>query len=228
MRSKYAAPGYKKSVFTCPNCSTFSNHDWAGEKVNETYGQFAGKYGASVSKEIINDLWLCKCQSCGYISFWYKEQLAWPLNTNVEAPLDEMPNDIKDLYNEARSIVLLSPKGACAILRLALQKLCNRLAGQDEKKKIDGAIKKLVENGLPVDLQQAMDTVRIVGDEAVHPGQIDVGDNKELAIAMFRLMNIIIERLVIQPREIEDLYRLMPENKIKGIENRDKKEAQTD
>ena len=54
----------------------------------------------------------------------------------VESPLDEMPEDIKALYNEARSIVELSQKGSCAIIRLALQKLCNRLAGQDEKKKL--------------------------------------------------------------------------------------------
>lgn len=222
MRQKYESSGYKKSAFTCPNCSTYSKHDWVGEKVNETFGQFTGRYGASGSKEIINDLWLCKCQSCGYISFWYKEQLAWPLNTNVETPLDEMSDDIKDLYNEARSIVQLSPKGACAILRLALQKLCNQLAGQDEKKKIDGAIKKLVENGLPTTLQKAMDTVRIVGDEAVHPGEINIDDNKEIAIAMFRLINIIVEKMVIEPNEIDELYNLMPKSKLEGIENRDK------
>lgn len=134
-----------------------------------------------------------------------------------------MPEDIKKLYKEASSIVELSPKGSCTILRLVLQKLCNRLAAQDEKKKIDGAIKKLVEEGLPPTLQKAMDTVRIVGDEAVHPGEINVDDNKELAIAMFRLMNIIIEKMIVEPKEIDDLYNLMPDNKLQGIENRDKK-----
>ena len=95
----------------------------------------------------------------------------------------------------------------------------------DEKKKIDGAIKKLVEEGLPSTLQKAMDTVRIVGDEAVHPGEINVDDNKELAIAMFRLMNIIIEKMIVEPKEIDNLYNLMPDNKLQGIENRDKNNA---
>ncbi len=223
MRQKYEEPDYKKNAFTCPNCSTYSKHDWVGEKVNETHGQFTGRYGGPNSNEIINEIWLCKCQSCGYVSFWYKEKLAWPLNVNVEPPLEEMPDDIKDLYNEARSIVQLSPRGASAILRLALQKLCNRLAGQDEKKKIDGAIKKLVENGLPSTLQKAMDTVRIVGDEAVHPGEINIDDNKELAIMMFKLINIIIEKMIVEPNEIENLYNLMPDSKLEGIKNRDNK-----
>lgn len=223
MRQKYESPEYKKSSFTCPDCSTFSKHDWTYEDVNETYGGFFGSYGGA-SNQVIKKLGLCKCQSCGYISFWYDGKLAWPLNVNIESPLQEMPEDIKDLYNEARSIVQLSPKGACAILRLALQKLCNRLAGQDETKRIDGAIKKLVEEGLPVSLQRAMDTVRIVGDEAVHPGEINIDDNSELAIAMFKLMNIIIEKIVIEPKEIENLYNLMPENKLQGIKNRDKKD----
>lgn len=225
MLKKFESPQYKKSAFTCPDCSIFSKHDWTSTLVNETYGQFTGHLGMIGEKQTISNLDLCKCEQCGYISFWYKEKLIWPLNTGVETPLEEMPEDIRELYKEASSIVELSPKESCAILRLALQKLCNRLAGQDEKKKIDGAIKKLVEKGLPSTLQKAMDTVRIVGDEAVHPGEINVDDNKELAIAMFRLMNIIIEKMIVEPKEIDNLYNLMPDNKLQGIENRDKNNA---
>lgn len=226
MIKKYESPEYKKGAFTCPSCSAFSKHDWSGTLVNETYGEYTGQIGVSGVKQTINNLYLCKCEQCGYISFWYNKRLIWPLNTGVEPPLEEMPDDIKELYIEASNIVELSPKGSCAILRLALQKLCNRLANQEENKKIDGAIKKLVEKGLPNSLQKAMDTIRIVGDEAVHPGEIDLNDNKELAIAMFRLINIIIEKIIVEPKEIDDLYNLMPKNKLEGIKNRDKKKEQ--
>lgn len=223
MLNKFESPQYKKKAFTCPNCSVFSKHDWNESHVNETYGIFDGFLGPSTKGQVVRSLFMCKCEQCGYISFWYNEKLIWPLNTGVEAPLQDMPEDIKKLYMEASNIVELSPKGSCAILRLALQRLCNRLASQEENKKIDGAIKKLVEKGLPPTLQKAMDTVRIVGDEAVHPGEINIDDNKELAIAMFRLMNIIIEKMIVEPKEIDELYNLMPDNKLKGIENRDKK-----
>ena len=224
MKKVFENPEFQKSAFTCPNCSAFSKHDWSFNYVNEKQGDFYGRGFNIQIKPYIKELYLCKCENCGYISFWYDKKLIWPLNTGVESPIEEMPKDIKELYSEASSIIELSPKGSCAILRLALQKLCNRLANQDEKKKIDGAIKKLVENGLPQTLQKAMDTVRIIGDEAVHPGEINIDDNKEIAIAMFRLMNIIVEKVIVEPQEIDELYRLMPEEKLKGIENRDKKE----
>lgn len=219
MKDKYVSPYFNGKGFTCSSCSSYSNHDWDESHVNETNGSIARGYSSGDNIKVIS---VCKCQQCGYISFWYNEKLIWPLNSSVEAPLLDMPEDIKNLYNEARNIIELSPKGSCAILRLALQKLCNKLAGQDENKKIDGAIKKLVEKGLPLTLQKAMDTVRIVGDEAVHPGTINIDDNRELAIAMFRLINIIIEKMIVEPNEINKLYNLMPKNKIVGIENRDK------
>lgn len=42
---------------------------------------------------------------------------------------------------------------------------------------------------------------------------------------MFRLMNIIIEKMIVEPKEIDNLYNLMPDNKLQGIENRDKNNA---
>lgn len=217
---KFEIPEFKKEAFNCPNCSAYAKHDWTHQEVDETAGTFYREYGKK--NHSVFYIYLCKCSYCGYISFWYKEKLIYPLQSIAEPPIDGIPDDIRELYNEASSILELSPKGACAILRLALQKLCNRLAGVDEKGKIDSAIKKLVENGLPSKLQKAMDTVRIVGDEAVHPGEIMIDDNKQLAVAMFSLINIIIEKMIIEPKEIDSLYNMMPEHKIEGINNRDK------
>lgn len=224
MKKVFENPEFQKGAFTCPNCSAFSKHDWNFSYVNEKQGDFYGSGFNIQIKPHIKELYLCKCENCGYISFWYDKKLIWPLNTGVEAPIEEIPDDIKELYDEARSIVELSPKGACAILRLALQKLCNRLINQNENGDINEAIKLLVEQGLPKSLQQSFDIVRIVGNESVHPGTIDIADNKKIAITMFRLMNIIVERMIVEPKEIDDLYKLMPEEKLKGIENRDKKE----
>ena len=43
--------------------------------------------------------------------FWYDKKLIWPLNSVIETPMKEMPDDIKELYIEASNILELSPKG---------------------------------------------------------------------------------------------------------------------
>lgn len=68
-----------------------------------------------------------------------------------------------------------------------------------------------------------MDAIRVIGNEAVHPGQINVDDNKEIASALFKLMNIIVEKMVVEPRQIDEIYNILPKNKIDGINKRDAK-----
>lgn len=219
MKRNFVEAEYKKKGFTCFKCGAYSNHDWDKTMINYT----TGTMHSYKNGDDVRYISACRCQQCGFISFWLEEQLIWPLKSNIELPIDEMPNNIKELYEEARNIFNLSPKGSCAILRLALQKLCNQIAGKDEKTKIDETIKDLVKNGLPSSLQKSMDAIRIIGNEAVHPGQINIDDNKDIAIALFKLMNIIVEKMIIEPKEIDDIYNFLPDNKIEGINKRDGK-----
>ena len=52
-----------------------------------------------------------------------------------------------------------------------------------------------------------------------------VDDNKKIASALFKLMNIIVEKLVILPKEINDIYNLLPQSKIDGINRRDRRKT---
>ena len=52
-----------------------------------------------------------------------------------------------------------------------------------------------------------------MGNNAVHPGQIDLRDNPEIAARLFQLVNIIIEKMVSEPREIKALFDNLPEVK---------------
>ena len=94
--------------------------------------------------------------------------------------------------------------------------------GQDGKD-INKDIGELVKKGLPVKIQEALDSLRVYGNEAVHPGEIDLKDDRETALKLFKLLNIIVHDMIIQPKEIEDLFNCLPQNKLEGIKNRDKK-----
>lgn len=137
------------------------------------------------------------------------------------APLPhlETPEDVKRDYLEAKDIVSASPRGAAALLRLALQKLCIHLDGGGAN--LNDDIGFLVQSGLPVQIQQALDVVRVIGNNAVHPGEIRVDDNPEIAQVLFRLINVIVENRIAEPKRIGALYASLPEGARNAIERRD-------
>jgi hypothetical protein len=79
-----------------------------------------------------------------------------------------------------------------------------------------------VKKGLSIKIQQALDFVRVIGNNAVHPGKIDLNDNKEAAISLFNLINIITEVMITQPKEVDNLYSSLPQSQIDSIKERDK------
>src|SRR5690348_4056488 len=87
-----------------------------------------------------------------------------------------------------------SPRGAAALLRLAIQKLCIELG--EPGKNLNTDIGSLFRKGLPVTVQQALDAVRVIGNEAVHPGQIDFADTPEITGTLFNLVNFIAEKMI--------------------------------
>ena len=129
-----------------------------------------------------------------------------------------MPADVRQDYDEAARIIAQSPRGAAALLRLAVQKLCIDLGGKGRK--IDDDIKMLVSKGLLPLVQQSLDVVRVTGNNAVHPGQIAT-DDPEVAASLFPLVNIIVEQMISAPKQIAALYGGLPEGARAAIEKRD-------
>lgn len=80
----------------------------------------------------------------------------------------------------------------------------------------------LVEKGIPDYIQQGLDTIRIYGNEGIHPGEIVLNDDQEIVIYMFELLNDMIEELISRKTKIRKAYAKIPADKIKGILNRDK------
>ena len=131
-----------------------------------------------------------------------------------------MPEDIKTDFLEAAAIVDTSARGAAALLRLCIQKIVVHLG--EKGKDLNHDIGKLVEKGrINEAIQKALDVVRVVGNNAVHPGVIDFNDNKAIATKLFRLVNVIVESTIAAPKHIEEMYEtVMPETALVAIEKR--------
>lgn len=145
----------------------------------------------------------------------------FPQSSIVEPPNPDLPEEIKSDYNEASIVFNLSPRSAAALLRLAIQKLCKALG--EPGKDINTDIKNLVIKGLPHKVQEALDSVRVIGNEAVHPGELNLNDNKDIASKLFKLINFIATKMITEPKEIDELYNSLPKGKLEGIKNRDKR-----
>jgi len=176
---------------------------------------------SSYLRRQLMNLNISECYNCKEIAIWVHDQLIWP-NSKIDIqPNQDLPPQIKSLFEEAREIVASSPKGAAALLRLSIQHLCKELG--ESGKNIDNDIASLVSKGLNPLVQQALDVVRVVGNEAVHPGEIDLDDNRDTALQLFNLINLICNQMITQPKQVKALYDKLPENKLKGIEQRNKK-----
>ena len=107
------------------------------------------------------------------------------------------------------------------MLRLAIQKLCIDLG--EKGKDLNEGIGNLVKKGLPSLVQKSLDAVRVIGNEAVHPGTLDLKDDRDTATTLFKLVNIIAEQMISNQKHVDEIYSKLPEGKRQAIEERDKK-----
>ena len=177
--------------------------------------------GAYPFSTLLHNVFLSKCFNCNAFSVWIHDRLVYPKMGLAPLANPDLSDDILKDYHEASSILSLSPRGAAALLRVAIQKLFKELGlpGKDLNKEIG----KLVAKGLDAETQRALDVVRVTGNAAVHPGQMDLRDDEDTAKALFGLVNFIAEKMISTPRHLDEVYKSLPTDKIEQIEKRDAK-----
>ena len=165
-----------------------------------------------------NPIRVATCDQCGEYSLWLNDSMLYPDCGIAPQPNTDLPEDVKSIYLEAAGISRKSPRGAAALLRLGIQVLCKELGEKGEN--INADIKSLVKKGLPQRVQQALDVVRVTGNDAVHPGQIDVDDPKVVG-TLFDLVNVIAEYMLSMPKRVSEAFSSLPAGALKQIQERD-------
>lgn len=206
----YTPPSLNLSAFNCAHCNAYANQLWSPSIITTSNGSVP-----------LNSFKIATCTHCGKYSSWFKDQMIYPNKVTAPLPNNDLPDDIKVDFEEARQIANLSPKGAAALLRLVIQKICIYLG--EPGKNINKDIGELVKNGLSPVVQRSLDIVRVVGNESVHPGVIDLNDDPETVKNLFKLINIIADTMITRPKEIDMLYGSLPSDKREAIQKRDEK-----
>jgi hypothetical protein len=240
LSAPFAAPEFRKSSFNCPQCGAYAQQHWfvAFKTVDDNT--------VPVSFSPIPEVYASVCAHCGRHTLWYfpprrgiprhvkdaqpeyarrveeanRARMIFPLAAQGPLPSADLPEEIRRDFLEARSIAPQSPRGASALLRLCIQKLCVHLG--EPGKDLNADIGALVRRGLPQKIQQALDTVRVVGNGAVHPGELDLRDDLPTALRLLELINMIADVMITQPKRVEALYeRVLTPGQKEQIAKRD-------
>lgn len=235
---EYAKPDFRKKAFTCPHCGVFSQIKWHEDKALSMVNPY--------TEELDIGYCFAQCEYCQEVMCfsyellsayedpydgWIEEfnsKMLYPKQIGI-LPAEDMPEHIKKTYREASLVFEDSPRASCALLRLAIQELMiylgehyseySDLKGENINDDIGLLVRK---HNLSVKIQQALDGVRIAGNNAVHPGELDIDDNRDIAEKLFKIINFIIEEMVTKPKEIREIYERMPQKAREKVEKRDK------
>ena len=202
--SKYYPPIFNEEQFHCIHCGVFAKQRWQW-LLYSSLARSNFKYA--------------HCEHCNHQSFWYGDRMIVPSEAPVPPHHSDLPETCISEYEEARDIVARSPRAAAALLRLCVQKLMPELGEQG--KNINDDIGSLVKKGLPIEVQQALDYCRVVGNNGVHPGEIELTDNPEIAYSLFEMLNFIVEDRISRPKKVEGLYKILPEGALTAVKKRD-------
>lgn len=218
-RVTYEAPTFQGTAFNCPHCGAYAHMTWY-----PLFYQIGGWRGTGA--------YIALCSHCDKSSLWRgtvtrredgstiaEGHMVYPSIVTAPAPHPAMPVEITGDYEEARNIAQQSPRAAAALLRLCVQKLCVHLGEPGQN--INADIAALVRKGLPEQIQQSLDVVRVVGNNAVHPGQMSNDDVAEVCNSLFGLVNYIVEDRIARPATVRSLYEAIPQSLRDAISRRD-------
>ncbi len=161
------------------------------------FGELGGSFAAT--RDMPESPHLCQislavsvCYTCSQYTVWRDERIVDPeVAENVESPHPDMPEDVRELYDEAASVLSRSPRAATALVRVALQRMCKHLG--EEGKNINADIASLKLKGLDAAVVDALDVVRLLGNGAAHPEQMILDNTLDDARATFFLLNYIAD-----------------------------------
>lgn len=185
---------FLSSAFICPCCGIYSSMTWS-----RLYSKFDKNYTETL-------MHVARCLKCNNVSYWMQietdkdsmGELLLPKQCRFVRIHDDMPNSVRKDFVEAISIVEISKRGAAALLRLSLQKLCLFLGEKGDNLNKD--IGELVKKGMPIEIQQALDIVRVVGNNSVHPGWLSEEDDSDIVENLFEIINQIVEDRIARPK----------------------------
>ena len=218
-KEKHFPPRQAAAEFHCPHCGVYAKQYWAHLSAGD-YFTYTSINGLTKFNETLNQNWtISKCEHCKKEIIWLTNDIIYPRSIPVSLPNEDLDEEIKIDYLEAANIFNDSVRSSAALLRLAFQKLCKQLG--EKGNNINDDIGAMVKKGLNPLVQKSLDALRITGNNAVHPGEINLEEKPDKVLKLFELINFIADKMLTEPKEIGGFYDGLPEDSKKAVEKRD-------
>lgn len=189
---------FHSDAFFCCGCNARCQHTTAELK---TSGEYFADFARIGNKSMV----VVVCSNCGYKSYDLYEPITdkethstkynfyrlYPvaIPADIPQPNNDMPEGIKNLYNEAALIFDLSPRSAAVLLRLCVQHL---LQACGYKGSIHKMLKDAKEIGTDMDLITMMDACREIGNYSAHEEPELSQEKIKNTRLLFKALNIIV------------------------------------
>jgi|GEM_PF-53865 len=175
----------------------------------------------------VDNLFISQCDACSMCAVWVGGDLLIPnFSHDITAP-DDLQEKAREYFLEAVSIKSKSPRAAAAMLRLCIEELCVDLCIKKglfdpnaKKPTLDDMIGLLEQEGLNSRVINALDIVRVIGNDAIHGGKINLNDDTNIVASLFKIIDMICTQMIVEPRQEQELYEILPASKKVGIAQR--------
>lgn len=237
-------PARGRDAFRCPRCDAFAHQGWSelqiprederdtwAENFFDTSEPIPASKAATVPGTLPN-VWgiegapvhrpkgswaAAQCGRCGNYSVWRDDQLVFPHGGGGPAPHPEMSAGAKALYEEARSVVTLSPRAGAALARATLERVIRDLDPDAGKIDLASRIDR-IRPQVSLPLGKMLTVIRHAGNKSLHvedePDEVIVlildPQQTEIVDLIFESINGLVEELVARPRFIDEVYSRVP------------------
>lgn len=243
-------PSLDEGKYHCPRCNVYSSHRHyelkrriinddqdipiieleleAFNRGESAFGEVGGeriRFGEP-EYDVNWNLHVSICIHCLEYIIWENRNIIFPFELDTPQPAKDMPAEVKDVYEEARLVYKQSPRSSAALLRLAIETLIPKLNYPIKSKSLYHMIGELVKQNIPKHIQKGLDVIRFHGNKGLHTAEINMQDDKDTVLFLFKLCNIIVEELITKEKEIEGFYDSIPKSFQNSVDKRDRKTKQ--
>lgn len=223
-------PRESATRFVCPHarCGAFAQQSWFDLGMPDEDGfltYLETKPTASESSPFdgqrINIWRTAQCGACYNWSIWRNGMMVHPQPRLGRPAHDDMPEDVKELYEEASAVSRVSRRAGAAMARVVVERLIKQIDDEAPSNANLAARISRLQGRVSTPLGQMLDVVRVSGNTAVHvddnPSEIAVmvlndTEGPELVALLLEVANDLVDELITRPRRSQDLHSRLPES----------------